>query len=531
MILAGLTRRKAGGNGARYNMQGSTLAPDRAATAHQTAEFTMKPVSPSALVLRASLVTAFMALSGPVHAVDRTAPAPASAENSSQRVIFTACHDNIGCEPWITDGTRAGTGLLRRLGRGERDSRPGAYTDLGDGRVAFNANPPFAASSFPRAPYITDGTRPGTELVWRMPSRHNSPGLFTATGDGRYVFRTSFYRNRWMQAVWVSDGTRDGTILLRSFDAPTSAHYPGSFTQLRSGVVLFVVNDGRRGRELWGTDGTRAGTRPVINLTGDSNSSSPNRLTRIAEGLVVFVADDGVHGEQLWATDGTRQGTTMLTQHDAEASDLRPAHITALGDGQAMFTTGDGELWITDGTAAGTRIFTDPEHRRRPRNPAGFTPIGDGRVLFSAELPSGEIRLWVTDGTAEGTQVVRRVEAHYRAEHMRALGDGRVVFWQYHESHQHYALWVSDGTREGTRRVRRFPELSWIHDDLRASMTSLGNGLALFPYDNGRMGWEPWVTDGTGPGTRVLRNISRTGHSMPSDVGFQFTPFRMVQPD
>ena len=490
-------------------------------TAHKTLEQMMKHSSVSAMAL-----AALLAIPGLAHSGGRDAPDPVSSSDNGMRAIFTACHDRSGCEPWITDGTRAGTQLLRRLGRGERDSSPGAYTDLGDGRVAFNANPPYAPSAFPRAPYITDGTREGTGLVQRLPSGHSSPGLFTAMGDGRYVFRTRLYRNRWMEAVWVSDGTREGTSVLRSFDAPTTMHRPDSFTQLRAGEVLFVVNDGRRGRELWVTDGTREGTGPVANLTRDNTSSFPSRLTQIAEGVVVFMADDGDNGQQLWATDGTRQGTIMLTQPAAGVSDLWPAQIAALGDGRAMFTTVDEELWITDGTEAGTHVFSDLTERRRPRDPADFTPLGDGRVLFTAILPTGEARLWVSDATAEGTQIVRRVEPDYRAEHLRALGDGRAVFWQYHPSHMHYALWVTDGTREGTRRVQRFPNLSWLHDELRADLTSLGNGLALFPYDNGRTGWEPWVTDGTRQGTQLLRNISRTDRSMPQVSGFQFTPFR-----
>lgn len=49
----------------------------------------------------------------------------------------------------------------------------------------------------------------------------------------------------------------------------------------------------------------------------------------------------------------------------------------------------------------------------------------------------------------------------------------------------------------------------------------MSNGLALFAYDNGRTGREPWVTDGTREGSALLRNIRREGGS---DAG-SFTPF------
>lgn len=126
-----------------------------------------------------------------------------------------------------------------------------------------------------------------------------------------------------------------------------------------------------------------------------------------------------------------------------------------------------------------------------------------------------------------GTRMVQKIERdhRYRPQHLRALGNGRVIFRQWQSLREHHALWASDGTRPGTQRVQRFPNFGRLTDIQLERTTSLGNSRALFAHDNGRTGVERWVTDGTRPGTRLLRNISREHTSMPQDWGFMCTRF------
>ena len=469
--------------------------------------------------LGAAFALALMAAAGAAGA-DTAAAEPAAPAQSEVRAIFAAINTAGRQLIWITDGTRAGTQPLR-LGPnlGVFDN----FTDLGDGRVAFSAWQ--TRLGLRGAGYVTDGTREGTNLLaagaWGYVG-FNVPTGFTPLRDGRFVFTfpaLNRERTGHVQALWISDGTRAGTGPFYRWPQQTGTFHATNFARLRDGEILFAMDDGRgrQGLELWFTDGTREGTRLVRNLTGDASGSGPHDLVQLADGLVLFKAYVG--GWQLWVSDGTRAGTLQLTTGGLPGQGLPISEITPIGDGQALF--GTSELWRTDGTVAGTAPMFDATDARRPIVPHAFTPLGDGRVLFVASV-NNYWRLMVSDGTREGTGIVRQID-WLTTVTMRSLGDGRAVFWHWQPDLGHYALWVTDGTRQGTGLVQRFPTMvnSVLTHRLQERTTSLGDGRALFAYDNGRTGIEPWVTDGTRAGTGVLRNINRGGDSNPTG----FTPF------
>jgi ELWxxDGT repeat protein/cysteine-rich repeat protein len=97
--------------------------------------------------------------------------------------------------------------------------------------------------------------------------------------------------------VWRSDGTEDGTRLVRDID-PTDVTVPSFFTPAH-GFLYFTANTPATGRELWRTDGTTAGTVMVKDLNPYA-SAYPESLASVG-GTLFFYADDGAHGEELWA--------------------------------------------------------------------------------------------------------------------------------------------------------------------------------------------------------------------------------------
>lgn len=477
------------------------------------------------LIMRATMTAALLAISSLAHAETNTgtgdAPVATATSESPVRALFRACHVRTGCEPWITDGTRRGTRVLRNIRQPvdghPRSSYPSNFVDLGDGRVAFSVS--FhrdRQGRVSREPYITDGSRAGTRLVNRTGSSFITPSGYTSLGDGRYVFAArSQLRNR--ICLWVTDGTRQGTEVIRCTD--WSSHMPDGFTRLRDGQVVFSFNDNVRGAEPWVTDGTREGTTILRNIRDDSGSN-PRWFSQIAEGRVIFTVVN-----EVWATDGTTRGTQELVRMPPSYSDNRPRDLTPIGGGRALFQ-GNFRLWITDGTADGTHMLTD-FRGDDVRSPANFTRLGNGLILFSArDRVTDRTVLWTTDGTPENTRVAARLlERWSNFSNMQGLGDGRAVFFMRDTIGNRYGLWVSDGTREGTNILRRFRQLGAFAAGRPQALTSMGNGLALFAYDNGRTGMEPWVTDGTPGGTRILRNIYAEGGSMTYSHGEGFTPF------
>jgi ELWxxDGT repeat protein len=233
-------------------------------------------------------------------------------------------------EFWVTDGTIAGTSLVKDIYSGVVDSFPYDITALGNGTAVFSAND----GPHGRELWVSDGTAAGTKLVLDI-----NPGLAGLAGSS-----------------------------------------PKYLSALGNGKVLFSADDGSNGEELWVTDGTGANTKLVKDIYSGSASSAPHEITALGNGKTVFSANDGIFGAGLWVTDGTAAGTVHLLDVNSVNAPTNPGDITALGNGKALFRTDDdgvygNELWITDGTTLGTRtrgIEPWPSHLRRPMSYSSY---------------------------------------------------------------------------------------------------------------------------------------------------------------
>ena len=150
---------------------------------------------------------------------------------------------------WRSDGTAAGTRMLRALERPADDPfanefYPSALTPAGD-QLFFAAN---VAGSGPEL-WKTDGTRAGTVLVKDIaPGPASSrPGELTAAG-GRLYFRATDGVHG--DELWRSDGTAAGTTLVEDILPGPASSTPEDLTAA-GGTLFFTANDGEHGRELW----------------------------------------------------------------------------------------------------------------------------------------------------------------------------------------------------------------------------------------------------------------------------------------
>ncbi len=408
-------------------------------------------------------------------------------------LVFGAKQPATGYEVWATDGSSAGTRLLTDLAPGTASSLGGPFVAHA-GRVYF-----LGTDGIRDALWRTDGTVAGTTLVasrrcetlqpvgtqlWCITTRSNSLFIVDSSGVGSDVPLT-LYGQPW-------DGASIGTTLF----------YPSS--------------DG----ELWKTDGVTAARVRDLRPTSTTRSL---RSPIVGMGpRVYFAADDGVSGLELWSSDGTSAGTTLVADIVAGSGGglvegiTVPVKLWATSTKLYFFArTGVGiELWVSDGTSVGTRLVGD-------LTPAGdtFTATSD-IVVFQDQVffSGGDGELWKSDGTTAGTvQVKDLLPGTSRASPNDFFVSGTQLFFTARNSSGSLELWRTDGTNGGTVLLQPRSALQPQSDALVGTVGS----LTVFKANDAVVGTEPWVSDGTPTGTRLLADVNPgPDYAFSSPMGF-----------
>ena len=370
----------------------------------------------------------------------------------------------------------------------------GEHADVGD-TLFFNADDGTHYNQL----WKSDGTAAGTALVKDMgPGR---PDNLTDV-DGTLFFTISDSTHGY--ELWKSDGTEAGTTLVKDINPGSVGSGPDDLTDV-GGILFFHAVDGTHGRELWKSDGTEAGTTLVKDINPGDFYTRPYGLTDVG-GTLFFIADVPTHVGALWKSDGTEAGTAMVKD---PGGDTYPSSLANVGS-TLFFVANDLthglELWKSDGSAAGTAMVKDINtgcESLEPRNcdsrPTWFTDVG-GTLFFTAEDSTHSRELWKSDGTEAGTTLVKDIvpgdDSQVDPNGLTNVG-GTLFFGMYGE------LWKSDGTEAGTTLVSGS---FWSYLE---ELTDVGGTLfftARDYYDT--LGRELWKSDGTEAGTTLVKDIN-----------------------
>jgi ELWxxDGT repeat protein len=330
---------------------------------------------------------------------------PTSSTGVGETLYFVASDGTHGYELWRSDGTEAGTVMVKDIWPGEERSYPDQLTDIG-GTLYFEAGD----GTHGRELWRSDGTEAGTVMVrdiWPGEGWFGWSDIFFLTDvGGTLFFGTSDGTHGY--ELWKSDGTESGTVMVRDIRPGEGSSGPLSLTDI-GGTLYFGADDGTHGVELWRSDGTESGTVMVKDVRpGQDGSFGSHFLTyRLIDvgGTLLFVADDGTHGYELWRSDGTESGTVMV-------KDIRPgeggssAHKLTKVGALLYFEAKDGthgrELWRSDGTEAGTVLVRDLNRGQKGSIPGSITDLG-GTAFFTAQTPATGRELWAVLTTRIGT--------------------------------------------------------------------------------------------------------------------------------
>lgn len=489
---------------------------------------------------------------------------------------FTTVDAIHGEEIWKTDGTAAGTILLKDIRAGAGSSNAHSLTDF-NGTLYFSATTDGINDGL----WKSNGTTAGTVLVEAMNKvEHITPfgSIFLFAGRDSASSSTGI-------ELWRSDGTALGTELLLDIAGGSTNSNPDSFFNL-NGTMLFSAFDTTHGRELWRTDGTDVGTERIFDINPTGSGLSISTPFTVIGNFAYFAANDGVNGLELWKTDGTDTSTVMVADINPDG-DCNPTELTDW-NGMLCFSADDGvhgrEIWvynpatddahmaldlapgsdssmphnmlIADGTffweaydatqhavfstsspdfltvdvagvitPAGVPEITDIDHLRRAGNFIYFTAndanhAEDGTELFISNLTLTNIfpvnihpgEIGSDPGVTDSSNIFNFVEF-----------DG-IAYFTANDGVSTQALWKSDGTVLGTVLVSdNLPNVSL--GNVR-ELVAAGNKL-FFTANDGTNGRELWTSDGTDAGTKMVLDINPTGNAFTNLINplLTLTPF------
>jgi ELWxxDGT repeat protein len=227
-------------------------------------------------------------------------------------LYFESKGAGLGQELWKSDGTAAGTTIVKDLNPGRKSSYPG-WVVMFHGKLYFSALSPRSGGEL----WMSDGTERGTQLV-----RSSWPGELTRWGRSLY-FSASDGDSGW--ELWHSDGSRSGTAMVADIrDGPKGS----SPSQLVHAIdtLYFAAEDETHGDELWRSDGRDSGTTLVFDLVPGPEGSSLEDLVPAGD-LLFLTADDLAHGRELWVSDGSQTGTVMVTDLIAGPGSSEPRYV------------------------------------------------------------------------------------------------------------------------------------------------------------------------------------------------------------
>jgi uncharacterized repeat protein (TIGR01451 family) len=300
--------------------------------------------------------------------------------------------------------------------------------------------------------------------------------------------------------LWVTDGTKEGTLYLetyRSFD----------HLGVHNDLFYFTPNSDSVGYEPFVSNGTVEGTRLLKDLQMGRSHSHPSHFFEYKDTPVFFAADNAA-GQAFFATDGTVEGTKVFLDlyPDTYGADL--GHFTAKG-GRLYFTVDD-TLWISQGAL-------DNTYSLNIKIEEIANAAINGRIFFEASDGS----LWSTNGTEAGTQYLLSSDQSDPYPLRAITRHGDLVYFFYNEESAGNELWKSDGTKEGTSiAYESKPGIGTIFDYRAPGYDLRSNGEFLFftGWDE-QHGSEPWVSDGTQEGTKLLMDF------YPGDRPSYISPF------
>jgi len=295
--------------------------------------------------------------------------------------------------------------------------------------------------------------------------------------------------------LWRTDGTTEGTWLVTDIVPGPESAYPTTLTVHEGSLFFIAVLPRENGHEydlrLYRTDGSALGTVPVFELP------QPGSYAELASvgGHLYFGRHVGEGVPGLWRLEEATGAMVPLPIDPSREID----GLTPLGDLLIFSGAGTVErgIWATDGSVTGTRLVRDGIPMRLPTSidfssNARFFPAGASLYFVTPNTSGRSGSLWRTDGTSEGTHMIVQPNEFFSSEidNLTRVGTG-LAFSASKWARYGNELWMVRPDDEVVVREIVPGEGSSLPRSFLAVRDTL-----LFSADDGTHGHELWRSQG-----------------------------------
>jgi ELWxxDGT repeat protein len=359
--------------------------------------------------------------------------------SNGKYLYFVADNGKDGREVYRTDGTDAGTIMLKDINSGNNNSLATGFTVFKN-EVYFSAYDGKADGL-----YRTNGTAAGTVLVANVALEE---GTYASGKPTMIEYKGELYFLNDESKLYKTDGTSAGTVKIKDFfNSFLSYPTPPNFCILNN-KLYFMARTNKDEIQLIESDGTAAGTNSISDTP--SINDNVDELT-LSNGKLFFQNNyKNNTNPELFVSDGTAAGTTYVKDLNGKTGangGSSPIYFSTV-NGTTIFLA-DGKIWKTDGTSSGTSSITTYSAGTKQFDTNPF--VSNGKLLFSSGGTTfSDQNLWVTDGSKAGTKQLNFPFLSSSPSSLVIVGSN--CYFSASENNGR-ELFVSDGTPTGTKEL------------------------------------------------------------------------------
>jgi len=308
-------------------------------------------------------------------------------------MFFSGYTTASGKELWKSDGTVAGTVMVKDITTGAGNTPMDAFTRLGTDVYFFTGTGQL---------WKSDGTNAGTVNI-PLPAglvvyMYNTMVEF----NGKLIF-LGYDATNGMEP-WITDGTTSGTHIIKNISPQTSYYYTWknfAFRKIPGGVLLPIQTTGDTSNTmltLWKTDGTDVGT-VQLSPTDAIQGSTSDTFAMNNESLYTY---NGGTMQTIFKTNYQENGYQILSHTNPVVESFFNFKNTLwFSSGFINYTQDQKEPWRSDGTQAVKTLDIRPG--LFPSLPFGYFEINNNLYFFANDGSGNKLYKFVEDFTFNGS--------------------------------------------------------------------------------------------------------------------------------